>query len=153
MSHLLENLKAAYKQFNFTPGEVLFWSPKDQTIYFTELSDDESIWGLFHEIGHGLLAHTEFHTDADLLRKEVSAWAEAKRIAKQYGELIQQEHIENCLDSYRDWLHKRSECPTCHGHGIQDPQKLYRCLNCSSVWKVSASNACRPYRLSTSLAI
>ena len=148
MNQLLAKLKTAYPQFIFKPGEALFWSPKEQTIYYPETSNTEVIWGLLHETGHALLKHYIFTTDIDLLNKEIAAWRKAKQLASDYQTSIPDEHIEECLDSYRNWLHKRSECPGCGNHGLQDVNKAYRCLNCAETWKVSSSNAYRPYRLS-----
>jgi hypothetical protein len=151
MNRLLKSLKAAYPQFRFKSGEIPFWSPKEKTVYYTQLSEDESVWGLLHETGHALLSHQNFTTDADLLRKELDAWARANLLALHYDLHIPDEHIQDCLDSYRDWLHKRSMCPTCDSHGVQSPDKAYRCLNCNASWNVSTSNTCRPYRRSKSL--
>jgi hypothetical protein len=78
---------------------------------------------------------------------EVAAWEYAKELAKRYGVSIDEDHVQDCLDSYRDWLYKRSICPACGTKSIQQDQELqYQCFNCRSMWGVAASRFCRPYR-------
>jgi hypothetical protein len=108
-------------------------------------------WSILHELGHALLDHQSYENDVNLLQKEAEAWEKAVIVAKSYGMTIDQEHIQNCLDTYRDWLHKRSTCPTCSSHGLQQNKALYRCLNCQGAWKVSSARFCRPYRLKKAL--
>jgi hypothetical protein len=64
--------------------------------------------------------------------------------------IIDEEHIQNCLDTYRDWLHKRSTCPRCDSHGLQTSEQ-YKCYNCRAVWRVGNERFCRAYRSLQSL--
>jgi len=83
---------------------------------------------------------------------EVDAWERARRLASDLGTEIDEDHIQNCLDTYRDWLDKRSICPTCTTKCLQQGDFIhYRCFNCRSVWKVTANRFGRAYR-STKLA-
>jgi hypothetical protein len=51
------------------------------------------------------------------------------------------------LDTYRDWLYKRSICPTCTAKCLQQGDFVhYRCFNCHTTWRVTASRFCRAYR-------
>lgn len=77
---------------------------------------------------------------------ESEAWSVAAKIGRKYGVSISDEHIQNCLDTYRDWLHRRSTCPTCGTHVIQSDSNTYRCYNCQTVWHVSNRRFVRPYR-------
>lgn len=145
MQQIVQTIQNSFTRFTFMPAEVCRWSAEEQTIYFVDDEQQDSVWGLMHELGHGLLQHTDFTSDMDLLEKEVAAWEKAHAIARQFGLTIESEHIDTCLDSYRDWLSQRSTCPTCGLHGIQTSD-LYRCLNCTGTWRVSANRFCRTYR-------
>lgn len=59
---------------------------------------------------------------------------------------ISEDHIQDCLDSYRDWLHKRSLCPDCRLSSIQTDAHTYTCVFCHKKWRVTAERFCRPYR-------
>jgi hypothetical protein len=148
MEELLASLQAAYPQLSFKAGERLRWSPGDRCVYYVEETGSEPIWGMLHEVGHALLGHSSFKSDVGLVNMEVAAWQYASLLSKQYGLKISSNFVDDCLDSYRDWLHKRSTCPTCDSHGLQTLQNTYLCINCSQAWQVSSSNDCRPYRRS-----
>jgi len=113
---------------------------------------ENALWSLLHETGHALLGHTTYKADFELLQLEVAAWEKAKEIAKVLEITINNDHIEDCLDTYRDWLHKRSVCPNCTTQCLQqDDLSHYRCYNCHTKWKVSTNRFCRAYRSSKNL--
>lgn len=145
---LVDQLKQDFPSIDFKPGKSYIWSPKDQTVIYKTTNQSESFgkWSLLHEIGHALLHHNTYNLDFELLQLEISAWEKAVSVSKKYGFNINQEHIQNCLDTYRDWLHQRSTCPICLHSGLQDSDKTYKCINCATEWQVSASRMCRPYR-------
>jgi hypothetical protein len=103
-------------------------------------------WSLLHETGHGLLVHADYQSDLELLHMEVAAWEKAKELGQAFGVQIDPNHIEDCLDTYRDWLHRRSTCPTCGSVSLQHNSTEYHCHNCNAMWQVSSSRFCRPYR-------
>lgn len=146
MDRVLRRLQADYADISFEVGESACWSPKDQRVFYKTPFGEKELWALCHEIGHARLGHKSFTSDVDLLKKEVAAWQEAKMVAEDYNVSIDNEHIEDCLDSYRDWLYKRSTCPSCQFKGIQQEPAKYTCLNCQTVWQVTYSRFCRPYR-------
>lgn len=147
MDQIVKTLRNDYAHFRFISGKVATWSPIDHTIVYTSEDSTEAIWALFHELGHALLDHTSYTSDTVLLQKETAAWEKAIALAKAYGHSIDSDHVQDCLDTYRDWLHKRSTCPACNMHGLQTSESLYSCLNCQSTWKVGSDRFCRPYRL------
>ena len=147
MDALISRLRADYPRFSFTAGELASWSPHLQQITYRNDEGDEAIWSLFHELGHALLDHNTYNSDLELLQKEAAAWEKAKSIGVGYKLEIHPDHIQDCLDTYRDWLHRRSTCPACNAHGLQTSQRLYQCPNCRNTWKVSSARFCRPYRL------
>lgn len=131
-------------------GEGLCWSPKTKTITYRQGDEGEdNLWGLLHEAGHAKLQHINFKSDMELLQLEVAAWSVASEIASQLGLIIDPEHVQDCLDTYRDWLHQRSTCPRCGIVSFQETTNRYKCFNCRKTWLVSASRLCRPYRLSS----
>lgn len=147
MEKLLKELTVSFPDLNFAQGSRCRWSPADKTItYTTEGSDEEAVWALFHELAHADLNHISYEVDVELLLMEVAAWQKAKELAENHGYTIDEDHIQDCLDTYRDWLDQRSTCPTCGNNSLQHGPEEYRCFNCQTVWRVSASRFCRPYR-------
>ena len=148
MEKLVKQLRHDYPHFTFEVGEILCWSPAGDKIFYQDVESDNAISGLLHELAHARLNHQQFTSDLDLLKKEVDAWQEALQLATIYGLKLSAEHAEDCLDTYRDWLHKRSTCPSCHANGLQQDPSTYICFNCDHTWRVSNSRVARPYRLS-----
>ena len=146
MEMLIEKLITDFPSYQFVPGSYLHWSPRKQSIFYPKEGSLTDVWGIFHELGHAELGHMNYQTDTALLRMEVAAWSKAQRIARHYSIIIEETHIENCLDTYRDWLYKRSACPSCNSNGCQVTHTKYICTNCSHVWTVSQTRFCRPYR-------
>lgn len=147
MKELLKKLIKDFPDIQFVKGEKFYWSPKDQTVFYDASKEDiAGQWALVHELSHGILGHKTYHTDFELLQLEVDAWEQAKSLGKTYKIDINEDHIQDCLDTYRDWLHARSKCPACGDHGLQDTKGNYTCLNCRNTWHVSTERFCRAYR-------
>lgn len=149
LADFIGRIQADYPQFKFKPGPQEHWSPKTNTITY-EADNKDCRFGLLHELAHALLGHQNYKSDFELLKLESQAWHKAAKIAKQYGVKIDEEHIQNCLDTYRDWLHRRSKCPTCGVHVPQTDARTYQCFNCGASWHVSAGRFARSYRRSLS---
>jgi hypothetical protein len=146
-SKLIERIKLDYPEFKFKAGAQEHWSPKTKTItYELSNSTDNQNYGLLHELAHALLDHNSYKTDFELLKLESLAWQKAAEIGLKYGVKIDDDHIQNCLDTYRDWLHRRSKCPACGLHVMQTDANTYKCFNCSSSWSVSSGRFARSYR-------
>jgi hypothetical protein len=145
---MLEQLQQRLPQISFVTGTTFCWSPKSRSINYPQeaLSRNDGIWALLHECGHALLDHQTYKSDFELLTMEVAAWEKAKKIASEIGVVIDGDHIQDCLDTYRDWLHKRSMCPTCGSVSLQQSENLYACHNCPAQWHVTRARLCRPYR-------
>lgn len=142
---LIEIIQNDFKdRYHFMEGPHFVWSSADKTVYFTTNPDesDNAVWSLLHEIGHAELGHSYYDDDFDLLMMEVTAWQKAKELAAHYHLVIEQHHIEECLDSYRDWLHQRSRCVECQTHSLQTDETTYQCYNCDTKWKVPRSRRC-----------
>lgn len=148
MHKLLQTIQADFPNLNFVAGKRFYWSPKQEAIHYSQDQKDESVaqWSLLHELSHALLEHKTFASDFELLLIEVAAWHKAEELAANYHINIDPEHIQDCLDTYRDWLYQRSTCPSCTSCSLQTDHRTYQCHNCKTVWHVSASRLCRPYR-------
>lgn len=145
----ITKLRQDFPEFKFNRGQQDHYSPKDKTISFNvkqPLSDLQ--YGVLHELAHGLLGHDNYQTDFELLKLESEAWEKAAKIAKKYRISLSNDHIQNCLDTYREWLHRRSTCPNCGMHVLQQSTKTYKCFNCRKQWQVSSGRFVRPYRKS-----
>lgn len=154
MDDVIADLKARFPKLKFVAGRQFSWSPETgEIVYEAGRSGRRAVWSLLHETGHALSRHESYKADFELLRLEVAAWERARELAAEIGTKIDEDHIQNSLDTYRDWLYKRSICPTCGTKCLQQPDfKHYRCFNCHTVWRVTASRFCRVYRRSKDIA-
>lgn len=150
---MLEQLRARYPDLQFVAGSRYCWSPLTNEIGYDENRHDVSAdWSLLHETGHALLHHAAYYADFELIRLEMAAWAKARELAVEFGITIDEDHIQDCLDTYRDWLFKRSICPDCSTRALQlNDYAHYRCFNCHKVWRVTPSRFCRAYRATKNL--
>lgn len=147
MASLLLTLEKDFPGLIFASGEAFCWSPKDRTVWYAlGRNGREADWALLHEVGHALLEHHNYRSDLELISLESQAWGQAKELGLRYGCQIDPDHIEDCMDTYRDWLHQRSACPVCSTHSLQQDARHYHCHNCGQIWAVTASRFCRPYR-------
>jgi len=147
MENLLEELQREYPALKFTKSRSFYWSPKTQEVFYAINRSDTGLWAVLHETAHALLGHTRYSLDLELLQMEVAAWEYAKELAEKYKVAIDEDHVQDCLDSYRDWLYRRSICPSCGNKSIQhDHEPRYQCFNCHTTWNVASSRFCRPYR-------
>ena len=145
--NFINRLSVDYPQFKFLPGAQEHWSPKHQTITYNSDEPQQKLQcGILHELAHALLNHSNYSSDFELVKLESEAWSLAAKMGKKYGVSISDDHIQNCLDTYRDWLHRRSSCPNCGAHVLQKDAHSYQCHNCRTSWQVSTGRFVRPYR-------
>lgn len=150
MENVIDHITSQLPGVQIISGTSLFWSPKNKTItYRKDRHQETDIWGLYHEAGHAKLGHTKYTSDVELLQMEVAAWDIAVDMATGTNHVIDYEYIQDCLDTYRDWLHQRSTCPRCGIVSFETQTGHYDCFNCNKTWSVSTSRLCRPYRLGT----
>lgn len=138
---LLARLKEDHPDIAFAPGDDYLWSAAMRTlVYDAEASD-----GLYvlHELGHALLGHANFALDIELLTQEREAWDFARTdLAKRYGVTMNDDAIQDSLETYRDWLHARSCCPRCTQTGLQTKTSIYVCVNCRCSWRPNDARRC-----------
>jgi len=145
MQQLLNNLSGRFPELQFVAGKQFCWSPETQEIFYkTATSDSKDTWALLHETGHALLGHRNYQADFELVQMEIAAWVRARVLATELGINIDEDHIQDCLDTYRDWLYQRSLCGT---QCMQQADfKHYSCFNCHAIWRVTANRFARAYR-------
>ena len=141
MPSLSKALQATFPHLVFEVSDDFHWSPETNTVHYR--IDEELPDELLHETAHGLLGHTHYEHDVDLLKIERDAWSYAQNeLAPRFDIAITDVTIEDALDSYRDWLHARSSCPHCSQTGIQTDKKTYKCLACNALWHPNEARRC-----------
>lgn len=137
-----------FPSITFQPGPRFVWSPKDQTVYYEKDRIDSEIgrMTLLHELSHALLDHASYKSDLQLMKLEVEAWQKARELAKKYQITPDDSYIDECLESYRNWLYKRSMCPRCLANCLQDDSGIYHCHICGNQWSVPSSQLCKVRR-------
>jgi len=134
--------------FSFKPSASFRWSPDEETVYFNrdELATEAGKMSLLHEIAHGLLGHVSFAFDVDLITLEREAWQKARELGNKHGVEFTEEDMQAALETYRNWLHVRSTCPTCTQTALETAPQHYHCSNCQTSWRVSPSQICQIQR-------
>lgn len=128
-------LRQDFPQFIFEESDDFYWSKKENTIFF-DLNSSNFHLLILHELAHALLRHEDFWLDIELLKMETEAWDLVKNaLTAQYGFCFNSNLAEQKLDTYRDWIHKRSLCPNCKVNGFQQRDLRYKCPACGTVWQ------------------
>lgn len=139
---LLADIQVDFPLFTFSESDCFRWSPDTQTLHFDRNSPDLVPYVL-HELGHALLSHTAYHRDIDLIKIERDAWDYAREhLASKYNITISDELVQENLDTYREWLHSRSSCPSCSMTGLQTARGHYSCFACGGRWKSNEARSC-----------
>jgi hypothetical protein len=138
---LATKLQADFPSFTFTPSDEFRWEPTEKAIFYDQQSNEHT--SLLHEVSHAVLDHKEYKKDIKLIELEREAWSYAlQTLAKRYNITISEDQIQDSLDTYRDWLHARSTCPTCHATGLQTRTNEYKCIVCASRWHTNDARVC-----------
>jgi len=142
---LISRLQDDYPTLTFQEGATFMWSPATRTVHYTDTSPAL----LLHELGHAICEHSDYATDLDLIKMERDAWQTAQQIALRYDVVIDEETLQQHLDTYREWLHARSRCPACGATGHQLKKQRYHCLACGEDWRVNEARLCglKRYRM------
>ena len=140
-SSLVATLEKRYPEVTFKADEVFSWQPETKTLTYNETQPDGT-WQLLHELGHALLEHQSYSRDIELIGFERDAWKKAQEIASSLSLSIPTDSIEDHLDTYRDWLHQRSQCISCSQTGIQTANHEYTCPHCKTRWRVNDARTC-----------
>jgi hypothetical protein len=144
MEAALDYVSKEFPHIRLEKGTKFSWNASAKTITYPASADSEStfVHGLFHEVAHSILKHEGFRHDIDLLKKERDAWSEAKKLLERFDHVLDSEHVEDCLDTYRDWIYLRAACPQCELVGTQSDAVHYSCPYCLISWNVPGSRLC-----------
>ncbi len=151
MHSIINQLQTDFPQFRFEPAAEFWWSAAANTVYIDPKADHSGAFAL-HELSHALLGHKGYERDIELLKLERNAWEYAIReLAPRYNVTVNEDILQDNLDTYRQWLYARSMCPECETTGIQARSRLYRCVACGHEWRVNDARLCalRRYSLQT----
>ena len=107
-------------KFTFRPPRTIVIGPPEP---FSQLL-------VLHEVGHAICKHKSFKMDVRRLKMENQAWEEARKLAVRYKVPVDENLIQDQLDTYRDWLHQKSRCPDCGLTRFQTPDGQYHCPRC-----------------------
>lgn len=149
-NELLTILQKNYPKLVFKPGEHFAWnSEKSQITYKNPDSnkqENKCSNKLLHELAHAKLNHSDYKSDAELLKIESAAWELAKDLCQKYAVHFENEEQDESLASYTAWASSRSQCPKCKKNGLQTTSATFACPNCTHKWNVGKSRFTRTYR-------
>ena len=111
------------KKFAFRPPKTIVLGPPEP---FSELLT-------LHEVSHAILKHKAFRVDVERLKMENEAWSKARELAGRYGIEVNEDIIQDELDTYRDWLHTKSRCKKCGLTCYQTLDGTYHCPRCENL--------------------
>ncbi len=151
MKTLFRQLERDFPELKFEQSDNFWWSARERVIHIDQSHQHSELFSL-HELSHALLDHSGYRYDIDLIKLERDAWDYAKHtLAPKYGVAMDEQVVQDNLDTYRDWLHARSSCPECESTGLQTKEQLYRCLDCGHRWRTNEARVCalRRYSLAT----
>lgn len=127
---LVELLQVDYPDFCFRKAKRFSFRPPNKIMIGPEEDDDSLL--LLHELGHAIAGHRSFNQDVERVKMEREAWEEARGLCEKYGVEYDEDLAESELDTYRDWLDKKSRCPACGLTRFQTPDRRYHCPRCDS---------------------
>ena len=127
----LEKIKCDFPDYTFKRGKKYSFRPPKTIMIGPDENFSELL--VLHELSHAILKHCDFKTDIKRLKMESEAWDKAKELAVKYSIEIDEDFIQDELDTYRDWLHQKSRCPKCGLTRFQTPDGLYHCPRCENL--------------------
>ena len=126
----MKKIQADYPEFRFTEGKKYAFRPPRTIVLGPSEAFSELL--LLHEVSHAILGHKTFKMDVERLKMESEAWEKARELADKYTIEINEDLIQDELDTYRDWLHTRSRCKECGLTCYQTSDGAYHCPRCES---------------------
>lgn len=127
----LDKIRVDFPEFRFIVGKKFTFRPPRTIAVDPEEQNAKLL--LMHELGHALLGHREFKTDVRRIKMESEAWEKARELCDKYGVKYDEEVAQTELDTYRDWLHKKSRCPECGLTRFQTKDGDYHCPRCEMI--------------------
>lgn len=132
-------LISAYSQYRFLPAGFFSYDAADEVINYDpdRLHKPIGKISLLHEISHCELGHFHYRFDIELLMMEVAAWHYTKKLAKIHGLKLDNVYIQDCIESYDNWVNQRGTCPVCNNFCIEQQENIFDCFVCNTRWQVS----------------
>lgn len=127
---LVKKLRVDYPDLRFVDGKKFAFRPPRTVVVGPSEPNDSLL--LLHEVGHAISSHKDFRLDVERLKMEREAWEKARELSAIYGLDYDEEVAEQELDTYRDWLDKKSRCPKCRLTRFQTPDGQYHCPKCEN---------------------
>jgi hypothetical protein len=130
---------AAYPQQRFLPAGYFAYDASEDVINYDpgRIHDDSGKLALLHEIAHSLLGHFHYRFDFELYAMEMDAWNLTRNLALQHNIKIDENYLEQCMNSYDEWLTERGTCPNCEEFNVQSVPNRFQCFRCRTRWEVS----------------
>ena len=133
MYKFIEQLEDDFPGLVFRAGKKFMFRPPKTIVFEQQKNDERSKLLILHEVGHALLEHKNFNTDIERVKMERDAWEKAKELCERYNVFYDEELVEAELDTYRDWLHRKSRCPQCGLTRYQGEDGRYICPKCDGI--------------------
>ena len=157
--NFLQKLISDYPQFRFCLDQKRFSFRYNEPKSAIFIGPPQPFFALqtLHELGHALSHHKDYTTHIKRLKIESEAWEVAKTVLENYQEQAKnlqnssnpseksagkelesilpewdQGYVEDCLDTYRDWLHTKSKCKRCGQTRYQTKDGKYHCPFCET---------------------
>ena len=130
LNKIIVQLRKDYPWLRFRMGKKFTFRPARTVVVEQNCGEKCAKLLLLHEVGHALCEHKNYRTDAERVKMEREAWEKARELCERYGVEYDEEVVEAELDSYREWMHKRSRCPKCGLTRYQGRDGRYRCPEC-----------------------
>ena len=131
-TNFIQIIQRDFPDLNFKSSSRFRFHPPKTIYYNLDTSSDIFILQLLHELGHALSGHTNFNLDINRLKMEREAWNKAWSLCKVYRITYDPDFVEDALDTYRDWLHKKSLCKACGLTRVQSLDGEYHCPRCET---------------------
>lgn len=136
--HFILQLSSDFPDYHFTTGRKFAFRPPHTIV----IGPHEESWQLLllHELGHAMSGHRSFSTHIARLKMEVEAWTKAESLASKYQIPWNETRVQEELDTYRNWLHQKSRCPSCGLTRFQTTDGQYHCPRCESFKRPSSQD-------------
>lgn len=131
IEELIERVQRDYPELRVTRGRKFAFRPPRTVVIGPEEEYDSLLF--LHEVGHALIEKRDYRVDVERVKIEAEAWEKGRELASEYGVEWDEDFIQGELDSYRDWLHRRSKCPDCGLTRFQTPDRVYHCPRCEDL--------------------
>lgn len=131
----------AGKKFTFRPPRTIIYEPwSADSADFGQKSSERDCGSeqnnyclqLLHEVGHALSEHRDYRVDVERVKMEREAWERARGLCEEYNVWYDEEFVEEEMDTYREWLHRRSKCRECGLTRYQTLDGKYHCPRCEA---------------------